>query len=774
MSTSGINFAGLGTGIDTEAIIQKFIEIDRRPEKIMRSTQARLQQRQTAYATLTAKLIGLQSAAGALNRLRSFDLVTARSSDDQAVSVTAESGAQTGTHVIQVTQLARAHRIASAAQSSRNTPLGFTGQIILNGRAITVNASDTLETLVASINAAQAGVTASIIAPSANEFYLTLGSAHTGERGRISLSDTAGGAFLSGVLGFFTPDATSSVRQPVGENGAGSLLFTDSVSTVGTLQGQTAPASGLVKIADVTVKIDLATDSLSAIAAKINQADIPGVSASVVSVADPITGTSRFQLQIQGTQKFTDDNNVLANLGIVQRDLGRELVAAQDAQFSIDGIQAVRPTNTFSDAISGVTLTLRKENASAEISVATDVETIKTNISSFVKAFNDVMDFVASQAQFDPQTGATGPLFADGATQSLLDGLISGMTSPVSGLPDPRTVPGTLTILAQIGVTLNQNARLVVNEAELTKALTENRANVARLFRADGVTTSSMVQFVSVTEKTQASGPMGFSVRITQPARQATLLVDIAQTGPLAEEEVLTFGGALFGTSAEVLTGGRQLRLAAGSTLSDVVAQINADPNIGRVLSASIDEVTGKLKLTSRQYGSRAEFAVVSGVPASATSTGIGTTIRVARGQDVAGTINGEVARGDGQFLTGSQTGGGGVPDGKALGLQLRITATEPGDYGVVRVTSGVANVIRNYISMLTDAFSGTLTTGSQTIERQIKDIDENIAALNERLKETERTLRLRFAAMESAVTRIRAAQAGLAQLAALNNNPNR
>ncbi|HZP84201.1 MAG TPA: flagellar filament capping protein FliD [Chthonomonadaceae bacterium] len=767
MGVSGINFSGLGTGIDTESIIQQLLSIDRRPQDLMKTNLQQLQQRQIAYQKVSAQLLSLQAAASTIDRLRAFDLVTANSSDTTVATVSAQTGAQTGAHDITVTTLAKAQKISSAAQSSQTAPLGFTGQIVINGKAINVQASDSLQTLAANINAAQPGVTASIISPSANQFYLTIASNNTGLQGQISISDTAGGAFLGTTLGLFAATGTS-LRHAISTTGAASDLFADSATSIGTLQGQTAPASGTVTIGTGTVSIDLATDSLSAIAGKINAASIAGVTASVVTTTDPISGASRQQLQINGTQTFTDSNNILANLGILQRSYaaGRELTAAQDATFTLDGLSATRATNSFSDAISGVTITLLKDGgASANLSVSSDTETIQSNIEAYVKAFNDTIDGIASLSQYDPQTGSTGPLFGDAAVQGIVDSLVSNATGQVSGLPS------SLSLLSQVGITLDQSNHLVLDSGALSQALASNLTGVAKLFRSNGDPSDPAVQFVSSTGDTQPSGSAGYAVVVTQPATQATLLAGTAQTAPLAQDETLTFGGPLFGTSATSLTGGRSITLRAGSTIDDVISQINGDSVLGPVVSASKDPVTGALKLVSKQYGSAAEFAVVSGIPAAADSSGIGTTIVDVKGQDVAGTINGEAATGVGQFLTGSLKGASGASNGRALGLQLRITATAAGSYGTVAFTSGVADILKNYITTQTDAFTGALTVSANSVQDNINDIQDSINAIDEQLKDEEQNLRLKFTAMESAVAKIKAASAGLAQLAVQTTN---
>src|SRR5579871_6267306 len=195
MSVGSINFAGLSTGIDSNAIISEMLSIERQPEQLMKDKITELQNRETAYNTVSAQLLNLQSAATALDNIRAFSLVTANTSDNTVATVTAQTGAQTGSHSITVNALAKGQVISSAAQTSQTAPLGFTGQILINGKAINVQASDSLQTLASDINAVQPGVTASILSPSANQFYLTLGSTNTGLAGQITLSDTAGNNF---------------------------------------------------------------------------------------------------------------------------------------------------------------------------------------------------------------------------------------------------------------------------------------------------------------------------------------------------------------------------------------------------------------------------------------------------------------------------------------------------------------------------------------------------------------------------------------------------
>ncbi|HLK61551.1 MAG TPA: flagellar filament capping protein FliD, partial [Chthonomonadaceae bacterium] len=517
-----------------------------------------------------------------------------------------------------------------------------------------------------------------------------------------------------------------------------------------------------------SVAINLGTDSLSAIAGKINTAFGSSV-ATVATVTNPITNASSQQLQISGiaTQtgasqtSFVDSNNVLANLGIIQQNYGagRQLTAAQDASFTIDNLPATRSSNTFSDAISGVTITLLKDGgASTNLSVSSDTTTITSNINAFVTAYNNTIDGINNLSTYDPTTGNTGVLFGDVTMQEMENSLASSVTNQVPGLPS------NFSLLSQIGITLDQGGHLNVDSTALSSALTSNLQGVAKIFQATGIPSNPLVQFVTGEATTQPSGSSGYAIQVTQPAQQAVFTAATAQTGPLAQNETLTFGGSLFGApSTAPLTGGHQITLTAGSSLADIISQINGDPVIGAVLSAS--NVGGKLTLTSKQFGTNADFAVVSTIAAAGTSSGIGTTVTDQHGTNIVGTINGEAATGNGQFLTGTLQGG------QANGLEVRVTATTPGSYGTISYTSGIADGLKNFLNTQTDPFSGVLTTAVNSMKDNVTSIQSDITNLETQITNDQSRLQEQFTAMETAVAQLKAAGQGLAGLGVVTSS---
>ncbi len=96
-----------------------------------------------------------------------------------------------GTYSIKVTQLAVAEKIASNPQTSSTTALGFSGNMVINGKTVSVASTDTLSNIVTKINAAGAGVDASLLNTSSTQSCLTLQSTGAGSS-TITLADGTG------------------------------------------------------------------------------------------------------------------------------------------------------------------------------------------------------------------------------------------------------------------------------------------------------------------------------------------------------------------------------------------------------------------------------------------------------------------------------------------------------------------------------------------------------------------------------------------------------
>src|SRR5581483_11483691 len=238
----------------------------------------------------------------------------------------------------------------------------------------------------------------------------------------------------------------------------------------------------------------------------------------------------------------------------------------------------------------------------------------------------------------------------------------------------------------------------------------------------------------------KGSGSIGYVIDITQAATQGTASAGTSMTSGEAAQETLTFGGALLGNTSYNLT------VAAGTTLDQLISQINSDGRLKDLLTASKDG-SDHLVLTSKRYGTPGSFTVVSDTAAGSDNSGIGTTILAGTGLDVAGTINGEPATGSGQFLTGN------AGNANTEGLQIQITGTQTGNLGTMIFTRGAASVTSNVLAGALDFTSGVLSASMNSLQAQMNNIDDSISQINDRAAAKEDMLRTKFSAMEAAIS---------------------
>jgi flagellar hook-associated protein 2 len=169
-----------------------------------------------------------------------------------------------------------------------------------------------------------------------------------------------------------------------------------------------------------------------------------------------------------------------------------ETVAGQNAKFTINGTAYERQSNTVTDAMPGVTMTLKGKTQGTDtvgVSVGVpgpDTDAIVKKVQTFVTAYNDLVTTTKADLAEKPVTGAAttadaqlGTLFGDSGLTTMLSSMRSLLATPVSGLS------GTYTSLADLGIstgaasssTLSQDAidgKLTVDTTKLTAALTAN------------------------------------------------------------------------------------------------------------------------------------------------------------------------------------------------------------------------------------------------------------------------------------------------------------
>jgi flagellar hook-associated protein 2 len=158
---------------------------------------------------------------------------------------------------------------------------------------------------------------------------------------------------------------------------------------------------------------------------------------------------------------------------------------ARNAQIKIASFEIESSTNVFTDAIDGVTITVKKQSQPDEtfgLDVAVDNATVQSRISKFVSEYNSMQAQFAKLGKYDAATSTAGPLLGDALLRGVESEMRRGISNPVTG------VAGEYSTLASIGIKTTVSGALEVDNDKLTKALAADPEGVAKLFGSeDGI-----------------------------------------------------------------------------------------------------------------------------------------------------------------------------------------------------------------------------------------------------------------------------------------------
>jgi flagellar hook-associated protein 2 len=235
-SSSTISSLGVGSGLDANSIVTKLVALERQPITNLQTAADKLQTKISAYGQIQSAVSSFRDAAKKLANPEVWGTTTATSSDSTAVTFSTSSGAATGNYAMSVSSLATSQAVVTKAPlSSATATVGagtlsfeigdwssgsFVGKTGASAVSITVAATDTLEGVRDKINAAGAGVTASIINDTTGA-RLVMNSSSTGAANgfRITATDTgdANDTDANGLSALtYNPPANNATTNPAG------------------------------------------------------------------------------------------------------------------------------------------------------------------------------------------------------------------------------------------------------------------------------------------------------------------------------------------------------------------------------------------------------------------------------------------------------------------------------------------------------------------------------------------------------------------------------
>ena len=163
-----IRFGGLGTGQDTQAIIDALLEVERVPINRIEDEIVEEEEKYSAWGDLDTKFSDLHTKTQKLTSFLTWRQNDVTSSNESVVTGSAGNDAALASYAINVTALAKSHMVGSNDSVTDITAdLNSSATFDLNGETISFSATDSLEDLRDAINDASANmsdpVTATII-----------------------------------------------------------------------------------------------------------------------------------------------------------------------------------------------------------------------------------------------------------------------------------------------------------------------------------------------------------------------------------------------------------------------------------------------------------------------------------------------------------------------------------------------------------------------------------------------------------------------------------
>jgi len=716
------------------------MQVESIPLRRLQARRQEIEARELLYSGLRDRVSAFRDAVNSLQQASVYQKIKASSSDIAVATVSADATASAGGFTLAVSKLAQGEKFVSTAFASASDALGLTGSFLVNGKKVDVTADENLQQIAGKINRAGAQVSATVVNGGPNQVVLSISGSQTGAGSKVSFAPVSGSVLPS--LGLF--GAGLEARHASAPSTARGLGLTSKTAPLGTLIGSSA--AGNLTISGQDVAVDFAVDSLETIASKIN-AGGTGVTASVVEVTN---GSAKsYHLEVTGAAVpagLTDGDSLWQQLGVLRATPLDIRQQSQDAEFTVDGIAQRSATNTVTGVVQGVTLTLLAADTATpkttQIGLERDTAAVKDELKKLVDAYNGVTTFIQENSTFDADTFESGPLFGDSVARQVEQNLFQTFSLQGNGVG--------LGNLASLGLSLGSSGTMELNEAALDTALSTDPDAIRRTMSVDGSTTGANLSFLGATARSRTSAS-GYVVNVTQAATKAAMLAATQATLPWSATEKLTFSGTVFGNSPIEVT------IGAGSSLAQVVSQLNSDTRLAGRVVASVEG--GALRLDSARFGTPGDFTAVSDLDPAADNSGLGKTGGTyTAALDIVGTINGEAADGIGQLLTGKK---GNLT---TEGVQLLYSGSATGDVGTVSFTVGWATRAVDALLALTDPVNGLMEATDQRLEDQLEDTDRDIASMEARLTIRQETLRRRFLAMEQAMSAMQRQSAGLQQ----------
>lgn len=464
---ASLSSPGIGSGLAINDIVSDLIAAETDPFNAQHDVKQEI---------ITEKISGFGSLKSTLSELDDvlFNLKLPTTFNQRVIenpssnfSIVAGTASSPGSYDIEVKNVASAQKITSQAFSASESIGAGTLDLTLgsNTKSLTIEASDTLEDIRDKVNETSIGVTATIVTGDDGS-YLSFTSSISGEGNAISVS------------------VTDDDGNDFDSSGLSRLATEKEVVTQTFTVGETLNSTGDITLNNGSESANIAIDATDTIEDVVDNINAAGLNL-VASLKDDGAGNQSLILtslndyadnDISIVINNDDDGDISDGIGLSRlgasttNNTGNytENQAASNAEILIDGsVTVTSDTNTFDSAIEGVEITAIEAavGTTETFSLDIDKESTKTEIESFVEAFNNAFDKVQELTKVDLESETKGILVSDATVRTMMSQIRRVMAEPVE-LSD-----GSFMSLSALGISSDRDGVLSVDFEQLDTML---------------------------------------------------------------------------------------------------------------------------------------------------------------------------------------------------------------------------------------------------------------------------------------------------------------
>ncbi|GBF50201.1 flagellar hook-associated protein FliD [Leptospira ryugenii] len=539
---------GLMTGQNTNEIIKKLVELERRPVKRWETENEYAKAQVQVWNEVKNLTANLQTKTRAITSFTApFATKSVLSSTEGVITGEASRAAKSAERPIEILELASKHQISGVeVDSDVRLPAG-SFSIFSGKHSETIQfAGGSLSDLTTSIrNAASSIADATVIKVDKDSSLLTVLAVKTGKLNALQFSDPNGILHLAGLVGENSKEGEIERRSLVLSQEK-ALPFEPTKFKASSQEGSAPKKSpeGFSFAPDSAFSFE--TEAIEIKSRSYIEFNPVGETNQVLELGFvferegnlrtklfPIAlKDGKYQLQIgELAEGKTLKRIIIANSGASDVQISqiemvippkpgtaepkKTLQEAKDARFKIDGVELSRESNEgITDVLEGISFNMHKVTTEpVTLKIAVDHQKGMALVKEWVQAYNDLMKFTKEVTSVDKNSKLSDSKPSDNskdldiskefwdnkvksgilAGENALIRLIASMKT-VANSYYPATKSGGYRVLTDIGISTGevgsnwekiQDGVLVINEERLTQALSENPDGLRELFASD-------------------------------------------------------------------------------------------------------------------------------------------------------------------------------------------------------------------------------------------------------------------------------------------------